>query len=154
MEIIIDKKYEYLLDKYNWTPLVSKHLTYAKASVNGKQKLLHRIIAEKEGWDFTGKIIDHKNNNGLDERVENLQAITQQQNMQKQRKFITSTSPYKGIREHRPGQFRARITLDGIVKHIGVFKTAIMAAKAYDAAATKYFGEYTTLNFQEKPCIN
>jgi len=40
------------------------------------------------------------------------------------------------------GGFRAQIQINGVVKHLGTFRTTEDAGRAYQAAAVKLFGEY------------
>ena len=129
----------------NWRPLRSKHLTYAVATINGKQVLAHRLIAEIEGWDLDGKVVDHINGDSVDNRVENLRAVTQQQNMQKQRKPANCSSLFKGVNRLRD-KWRARITVDGKTKSLGVFGSEREAAAAYNDAAFELFGPFALLN--------
>ena len=130
---------------HNWRTLKSKHLTYNVATIDGKQVLAHRLIAEIEGWDIKGLVVDHINGDGQDNRVENLQVVTQSQNMMKQRKPKNCSSMYKGVSQLR-GKWRSRITKNGHIKHIGVFDTEAEAAEAYNVAAAELFGSYAALN--------
>lgn len=61
------------------------------------------------------------------------------------------TSKYKGVGIVPHSMFvkkwRARITVNRKEKHLGYFKSEISAAKAYDVAAKKYFGEFANCNF-------
>ena len=143
--IILDDKYQYLLLQHNWTILKSKHIHYTKASIDGHQTLLHRLVSELEGWDLTGKVIDHINGDGLDNRLENLQVVTQSQNMMKQRKPKGCTSNYKGVNSFRD-KWRTRITIDGKTKSYGLYNSEVEAALAYNYAAKHHFGEYARLN--------
>lgn len=141
----VDSKYKYLLDAYNWTPLKSKHITYMKASIDGTQTIMHRLIAELEGWDLEGKVVDHINGDGSDNRVENLQVVTQSQNMMKQRKPANCTSEYKGVNSFRD-KWRTRITENGKTKSYGVYGSEAEAALAYNFVAKHHFGEFAVMN--------
>ena len=46
-------------------------------------------------------------------------------------------------------KWRAAISYNGIYKHLGYFESEEEAARAYDAAAKIYHGEFATLNFAE-----
>jgi len=142
--MIVSDKHKHLLE-HNWRDLPSKHLTYAVATIDGKQVLAHRLIAELEGWDLSSKVVDHINGNGLDNRIENLQVVTQSQNMMKQRKPAGCSSDYKGVMRFRD-KWRSRITVNGKTKSLGVYKTEQEAALAYNFAANAMFKDFAVLN--------
>jgi hypothetical protein len=130
--------------QHNWTGLASKHITYAKASIGGKQSLLHRFVAQRMGLSLDG-VIDHINGDALDCRRENLQACTHQQNIMKQRHQATAKSPYKGVMQFRD-KWRSRITINGKTMHLGLFANAVDAARAYNEKAKELFGDFANLN--------
>ena len=143
MNIQLDPQDQDLL-QHNWTSLASKHITYAKASIGGKQILLHRLVAERMGLSLDG-VIDHINGDALDCRRKNLQACTHQQNMMKQKHFATARSPFKGVMRFRD-KWRARITLNGKTTHLGLFASAVEVACAYNDKAKELFGDFANLN--------
>lgn len=143
MNIQLDPQDQDLL-QHNWTVLASKHITYAKASIGGKQVLLHRLVAERMGLSLDG-VIDHINGDALDCRRENLQACTHQQNIMKQRHQTTARSPFKGVMQFRD-KWRARITINGKTMHLGLFASALEAARAYNEKAKELFGDFANLN--------
>jgi len=106
---------------------------------------MHReILGEPKG-----KIIDHINHNGLDNRRANIRVVTRQQNTWNKRKQRGNcSSQYKGATWlKRAGKWQARITCNGKSIFIGYFDDQISAARAYDAKAAELYGDYAALNF-------
>jgi hypothetical protein len=110
---------------------------------------MHRVIMERElgrileAWEK----IDHKNGNGLDNRVDNLRIVNSKQNGQNQQlQGRSKTSQYKGV-SFAKTKWRAYITIDGKLRHLGLFNSEEDAAKAYDQAAEYVYEKYACLNF-------
>ena len=119
------------------------------AYINKKYKgktttyLLHRLLMEtflKRKLDKLEKI-DHINGNTLDNRIKNLRLCSHKENMRNRK-----TSGFKGVSKTLSGKYRARITVDRKEIHLGSFNTKEDAAKAYNDAATKYYGTFAKLN--------
>lgn len=113
--------------------------------INGKRRqvYLHRAVTSATG----GFAVDHINGNPLDNRRANLRVCLRSQNSGNYRKPKTNTSGFKGVTAAKPSGWKAQIRTDGrLMKHLGVFKTAAEAARAYDRAATEKFGEFAKLN--------
>jgi hypothetical protein len=74
-------------------------------------------------------IVDHIDNNPLNNRLDNLQLITHRENSSKDRK---GTSKYTGVSWCKPyKKWVAQININGKVKHIGRFANEIQASNAY-----------------------
>ena len=116
-----------------------------------KNVKMHQVIMGTE----EGKVIDHINSNGLDNRKTNVRFATSQQNSWNQRKQRgNSRSKYKGVHwEKKRKEWRARITFKGRVVHLGRFDTEEEAAMAYDGKAREFFGEFAWLNFPAGPGV-
>lgn len=131
-----------LIDKIN-IPIVQScgwkltHDGYIQGS-NGKyrDKLLHRIIAEKAGLDVPDQI-DHKDGNPRNNLLSNLRPATNIQNSQNSKINSNNTSGYKGVYPYK-GKYRAQ--LDG--KYLGTFDTAEKASAVRWAAAKKQHKEF------------
>jgi len=91
--------------------------------------------------------IDHIDRNGLNCQKINLRIVTMDQNL-KNKSGYSKKYKYKGIFQSGK-MFNAQIGINNKHIYLGSFKTEIEAAKAYDFAAKKAFGEYAGLNFPE-----
>lgn len=80
-------------------------------------------------------VVDHINNNKLDNRLENLQIITNRENLSKDR---VGTSKYTGVYLHsREKVWIAKITYNGKQYYLGSFKCELKAHLAYQEALKK-----------------
>ncbi|MGD0572661.1 MAG: HNH endonuclease [Sedimentisphaerales bacterium] len=107
---------------------------------------LHRLIMNAP----EGLLVDHRNSDGLDNRRTNLRIATHAENTQNNRKRKGTTSKYIGVSfDKKADNWISRIMFKKKAKWLGSFDDEIAAAKAYDDAAKKYYGEFARLNFPE-----
>lgn len=138
------------LDAFNW--YADSH-GYARTNTtkNGKAIVLrlHRVIMERvlnRPLDRS-ELVDHIDHNPLNNSRSNLRIATRSQNQQNRRLNINSTSGYKGVSWHKTKKkWTAVINIEGKNTTLGAYKTSIEAAKAYNVAALKYFGEFAYIN--------
>jgi hypothetical protein len=104
---------------------------------------LHRMVMPLP----KGMHVDHIDGNGLDCRRQNLRAATHKQNLRGRKLNRNNKSGYKGVfRPKGCARWYARIVVDGRQIPLGTYGTAEDAARAYDDAAIRYFGEFARLN--------
>lgn len=109
-----------------------------------KIHLVHRLIWMIHNGDIpAGMLVDHKNQNTSDNRIENLRLCTKSQNAMNQRK-TRGTSRFKGVVKNKNGTFTAYIRCNGKGMNLGTFKTEEDAGKAYRDAAQQLFGEFAS----------
>lgn len=125
-----------------------------RETVNGKVSTIrmHREITNCP----QGQCVDHINGNRLDNRRENLRICTTRQNQQNKhftkRNGKSSQSQFKGVSMYvKKGLWRARIKAEGKCITLGYFRDELSAARAYDLAALKHFGEFARPNFPHAP---
>ncbi len=139
------------LREYEWFAQKGKNCFYAVRRARGpKGSKLATIYMHRELIDVgDGLLIDHVNQDSMDNRRANLRGATRAQNIRNRKKFSTSSvSKYKGIYRYKDKKrWIARIMFERKRIHLGIFRNEIDAAKAYDRAAIKYHGEFASLNF-------
>jgi hypothetical protein len=109
---------------------------------NGEQKTkkIHQLVAiaflnhKPNGYEL---VVDHINDNKLDNRVENLQIVTQRFNAFKtQGKY---SSMYKGVSLNKmSNRWESKIVINGKKKYLGLFKCELAASYAYQKALREY----------------
>jgi hypothetical protein len=83
--------------------------------------------------------IDHINGNGLDNRLENLRAVSNGENLRNQKIPKNNTSGTIGVSFYKRHQkYQASIKINGIRKHLGYFKNKEEAIAARAVANIKY----------------
>ncbi len=96
-----------------------------------------------------GMQINHINHNTSDDRLNNLELVTNRENSRYRRKPKTNSSGYKGVHKRvlkSKIEYRACIHIDDKVINLGSFTSPEEAAMAYNNAALLYFGQYAILN--------
>ena len=145
--LVDDEDYEDA-SRFKWSACEKGHNVYALRNIriNGKYHslYLHRYLMS---LSCLGKHIDHIDGNGLNNRRENLRLCTNTENLRNQHSSHGS-SKYKGVSWHKRKKWMARIRVDGVDIYLGVYEEEEAAARAYDKAAKKHFGEFANLNFK------
>jgi hypothetical protein len=91
--------------------------------------------------------IDHRNQIKTDNRIDNLREATSSQNKGNIGLLRSNTSGFRGVSFNaRRQKWHAQIKINGKQTYIGAFDLPEDAAKAYNAAALLYFGEFAYLN--------
>jgi hypothetical protein len=114
----------------------------------GSYTLMHQMILVTP----PGFMIDHRNGNGLDNTRLNIRICTRSQNGQNHGGKSNREGKYKGVCFHH-SRYIAKIHVDDKNIALGRFDTPEDAARAYDAAALEYFGEFAWLNFPQEQSI-
>lgn len=125
---------------------------------NGKRKrhMVHRLVGAAFGLiELTDpkQQIDHIDNDRLNNCLENLRAATSSNNNAWGPKLnrATNKSGYRGVHWAKAREkWRAQITFECKNKHLGYFNEKLDAARAYDKAAKRHFGEFARPNLSEE----
>jgi hypothetical protein len=144
--LVDDSNYDSLI-RYKWYLHRKGYVRRNRRSINGIKDTLPismhgLVLGSKEGF-----VIDHINNNKLDNRKENLRFITNRQNIRRRGKQKNSKTGYKGVyvcktKGLKSLRYNVYIRVNKKLLFVGYFKNKIKAAKAYNVASKKYHGEF------------
>ena len=148
---LVDPDIYYRFNDFDWCAKTCFGITYAVRFVDTnkgtKTISIHREITNAQ----TDKIVDHRNRNSLDNRIDNLRFATYSQNACNRNSNIDkskTSSMYRGVTINKKnGKWSAKISVNSKKVWLGSFTNEIDAASAYDDAARKYHGEFARLNF-------
>lgn len=148
---IVDAEDYLMLIKWKW----HHRGGYAKRAINRREErravaMHNQIMNPPKGME-----VDHINGNGLDNRKCNLRICKHQNNTWNRKPVTGSSSKYKGVSFHRPGNYwKAYIKINEQQKHIGCFLSEEEAAIAYNMVARVLHGEFAKLNpVEDRICL-
>lgn len=156
--IILTKEMETIIDiddldkvkQYRWTINKQGNKFYARTKINvegskRKSVALHSIIMGAENLNKV--YIDHCNRDSLNNCKSNLRICSILENNRNQAIRKDNKSGYKGVHWHKQHmKWYANISVNKKDIFLGLFKIKEEAARKYNEAAIKYFGEFAYLN--------
>lgn len=133
MFLILDRSFEYLLDEPGWnayaprstsTWYVQRKITLEDGRRTSEQ-FHRRLLSDYLGRPLlTSEKGDHKNGNGLDNRLENLRLVSNAENLANRIGLrATNTSGFRGVVKSR-NKWAAIVKINGIRNWLGCFTTA------------------------------
>jgi hypothetical protein len=140
LRVLVDDEDYPLLSRHKWYPMRVRQSdkVYAQRRVTSFcTELMHRLIL---GMPPSGMVIDHINNNGLDNQKENLRFLLNAENIRRR----YEDNPDTGIKlkvDKIENPWQAQVSLGGKTRHVGYFPTKEIAIAARDKAIEDYLRE-------------
>ena len=136
-------KYRWWAVKQGKTYYAHRHIT--KAAYRYTRQTMHRFIMRPGSKE----VVDHIDRDGLNNTRANLRIATHAQNHRNAPANVNNSSGFKGVHKRKNSiKWIAQIRdTSGRRVYLGDYFTPEDAARAYDAAAVKYHGEFAQLNF-------
>lgn len=142
MATIVDPEDYDRLSKFKWYADENRNTFYAVRALRNKKIYMHREILNFP----VGKLCDHKNKDGLDNRKSNLRIVDHIVNGQNRRAKKGCASGITGVSIHRRNKrWVANIQHNGKTLHLGYFIDKAKAAIARKIAERKYYGSLGTV---------
>lgn len=119
---------------------------YRIVSLGGHHYRINRIIWKIMTGNDPVNLIDHRDNDSLNDRWLNLREATDAQNRRNSKLNRVNKLGIKGVSFRRnKSKYRASISLNGNHIHLGYFDTSEDAKDVYDKAAIRLHGEFANL---------
>lgn len=139
---IVDDEYYPELSKYKWhadqDPSGCFYAKRVSPKSNEKRIRVHmaRVVLELAGFDGTGLVVHHKSHDTLDNRLENLEFITNEDNRRDRK---DNKAGFAGVSwKQSKKRFCAQISTKGKKHHIGLYDDPYRAALARIAWMEKH----------------
>lgn len=129
---IVDSRFEEVIRKHKWH--ISKQ-GYPCTRINDTIRKVHQVLLSSGSKD----VIDHINQDKLDNRLVNLRFVDKRINARNSKRREDNTSGIRGVCKHRSGKWRAYINTECGQIHLGLFYMIEQAALARYEAEKEYF---------------
>jgi hypothetical protein len=130
---IISKEDEELISKYSLYALIRDNTTYVRIFVGNKSISLHNFLMKNTDDNL---VVDHIDNNGLNNTRDNLRITTKTVNSHNRKKKANTSSKYIGIHFSKTQKiWISSIRANGSKDILGKFDNELEAAKLYDIAS-------------------
>ena len=146
--LVDDEDYEYLM-QWKWYAAKSRKTYYAQRGRNPNIKM-HRVLMNTPD-DMQVDHIDHNGLNNQKSDMRNCTLIENNRNISARgrSKYLGVSFTSTRVKGKKYEYIAASIRVNRKAISLGNHKTEEAAARAYDEAAKKYFGEFANLNFKE-----
>ena len=115
------------------------HNGYVVIGINGNLYKAHRIIWMMCYGYLPPNQIDHQDHNPSNNRLENIRAVTRQENQRNAQLRTDNKSGIIGVYWHKQNlKWQAQIKIDGKTRYLGIFDHLFLAACARKSAEIKY----------------
>lgn len=121
------------------TRMITGHI---RISVDGKRYYAHQLAWLYVHGEWPDGRLDHIDNNGGNNRIDNLRIANKQQNRANAKLSGNNSVGQKGVTKLTSGRFHARLRVGGHTISLGTFNSAKEAGEAYYKAARVHFGEF------------
>lgn len=121
-----------LVSRTTGVPISKNNGRYIQVRFGARTVVAHKVVWYLVKGVWPGHGIDHRDGDTFNNRIRNLRAADQSENSQNLRGAKSSNKlGLLGVREHKPGVYRAAITLRGVRYDLGCFKDPLVAHQRY-----------------------